>query len=77
MNRKNIESKDDRHYGGKSIKQRIESAWEVIAILCYVAREGLTEGVFEQKLEVHKGRGRLVLEKDQLDRRRSKYKIQR
>lgn len=76
MNRKNIESKDDRHYGGKSIKQRIESAWEVIAILCYVAREGLT-GVFKQKLEIGKGRGRLVLEKDQLDRRRSKYKIQR
>lgn len=76
MNRKNTESKDDRHYRLKSIKQRIESAWEVIAILCYVAREGLTE-VFKQKLEVYKGRGRLVLEKDQPDRRRSKYKTQR
>lgn len=71
MNRKNIESKDDRHYGGNLIKQRIESAWEIIAILCYVAREGLTEGAFKQKLEVGKGRGRLVLEKDHIGRRRT------
>lgn len=53
------------------IKPRTESAWEVIAILCYVAREGLTEGAFKQKLEVGKGRGRLVLEKDHLGRKRS------
>lgn len=37
----------------------------MIAILCYVVRDGMTEEeAFKHKLEVGKGRGRLVLEKD-------------